>query len=97
LKIDDLNLSICDLIHLDIEGFEKFAILGAIDTIVKCKPVIVIEDFAPWKERYDSNLGQIEELLFAMGYKFIDKVTGDTDRVYKHESQCSVAINLVYT
>jgi len=96
-KIDDLNLSICDLIHLDIEGFEKFAILGAIDTIVKCKPVIVIEDFAPWKERYDSNLGQIEELLFAMGYKFIDKVTGDTDRVYKHESQCSVAINLVYT
>ena len=35
LLIDDLNLEVCDLIHLDIEGYELFALQGAIKTIKK--------------------------------------------------------------
>ena len=81
-KIDNLNLSICDLIHLDIEGYEKKAILGGIETIRKCKPVIVIENYGPWLNRYNTNLEEIETILFGLGYIYVASVQGD--RLYKH-------------
>jgi FkbM family methyltransferase len=83
LKIDDLNLNECDLIHLDIEGYEKFAILGGISTIKRCRPVIVVEDYPPWKIRYNSSINEIEQILYNIGYEFVSKVEGDTDRIYK--------------
>jgi len=43
IMIDQLNLSACDLIHLDIEGFEEGAIYGALQTITKYWPVIIVE------------------------------------------------------
>lgn len=43
ITIDSLNLEQCNLIHLDIEGYEGFAIKGAIGTIKKFKPVICLE------------------------------------------------------
>jgi|TARA_B110000305_G_C19439225_1_gene640822 FkbM family methyltransferase len=43
ITIDSLNLDQCNLIHLDIEGYEGFAINGAINTIKKFKPVICLE------------------------------------------------------
>lgn len=42
-RLDDLNLEHCDLIHLDIEGYEKTAIQGALETIRKFKPVVIVE------------------------------------------------------
>lgn len=44
MRIDDLALKRCDLIYLDIEGYELHALLGAEATIKRCRPVIVIED-----------------------------------------------------
>ena len=32
-----------DIIHLDIEGFEKEALTGATNTIKRCKPILIIE------------------------------------------------------
>lgn len=43
LMIDDLGLTTCDLIHLDVEGWEFPALKGAINTIKKCNPVIALE------------------------------------------------------
>lgn len=43
MRIDDLGVHDCDLIYLDIEGFEYFALLGAQATIERCRPVIVVE------------------------------------------------------
>ena len=42
-SIDSFELDNVDLIHLDIEGFEDTALRGAIDTIERCKPVIISE------------------------------------------------------
>ena len=42
--VDDLELPRCDLMWLDIEGFELEALGGAKETIQKYKPVIVIEN-----------------------------------------------------
>ena len=78
--IDDLNLQVCDLIHLDIEGYEKYALLGGIETIKKYKPVIVIENYGPWLARYGTNIKEVEQILIDEGYKYNAEVQGD--RVY---------------
>ena len=44
LAIDDLALSSCGLIQLDVEGYELEALKGAEITIKKFKPVIVLEE-----------------------------------------------------
>jgi hypothetical protein len=46
LTIDSLGLDSCDLIQLDVEGFEQYAIMGANATIQKFKPVIIAERFS---------------------------------------------------
>jgi hypothetical protein len=43
MMIDDLVLTECDFIWLDIEGYEIFALRGATETIKKFKPVIFAE------------------------------------------------------
>lgn len=41
--LDSMKISHCDLLQLDIEGFEWQALKGAEDLIKRCKPVIVVE------------------------------------------------------
>lgn len=43
ITIDSLNLIQCDLIHLDLEGFEPQAINGAANTIKRFRPIIITE------------------------------------------------------
>ena len=43
ITIDSLNLDNVDLIHLDLESYEDNAIRGAINTIKRCRPVIISE------------------------------------------------------
>jgi len=47
-----------NVIHLDIEGFEKEALAGAIDTIKRCKPILVIESL-PDSEWLTDNIIEI--------------------------------------
>lgn len=68
LRVDDLNLSHCDLIMLDIEGYEINALHGADETITKFKPLISVED----------TNGMIEYFLFERGYKPLAAVFRDT-------------------
>lgn len=69
LKIDDLNLPRCDLIYLDIEGFEYFAIEGGLETIQKFKPVIAYEDKPLMGENYGIAVGELRYFLEDFGYK----------------------------
>ena len=69
LSIDSLNVSECDLIQLDVEGYEMDCLLGALETIKKFKPVLVLESF-----------GTKNEYLENLGYKFQD--TSFSDSVY---------------
>lgn len=82
-RIDDLGLPDCDLIHLDIEGFELMALMGATETIKKYKPVVALEYFDAWAKRYNTSLEGIEEFLNQLGYQFV--ADEDGDRVYKFE------------
>jgi hypothetical protein len=58
MSIDSLCLNECDLIALDVEGFEQQALEGAKQTILKYKPVIIAERFnTPEQQMYMKNLG----------------------------------------
>jgi FkbM family methyltransferase len=63
LTIDDLALPRCDLIMLDIEGGEAMAILGAANTIERCKPLVVLEDKSLGTKFYGEELGFARRLL----------------------------------
>lgn len=65
ISIDSLNLERCDLIHLDIEGFESNALRGAEKTITKYKPVIILE------------AGHGSEVAESYGYNTVEKLTSD--------------------
>jgi len=68
ILIDDLVLETCDLIHLDIEGFEGPALTGAEKTIKKHLPIIVIE-MNGHGEKFGWPDLKIENLLLSWGYK----------------------------
>lgn len=43
VTIDSLNAPACDLLQLDVEGFEQVALHGGLETIKKYKPTVVLE------------------------------------------------------
>lgn len=79
-KIDDLNLPECNLIHLDVEGYEKNALIGASETLKRCHPVVCIEHCEKWLKRYDTGIVDIEEFLKTFGYMY--KTSARGDRIY---------------
>lgn len=44
MAVDDLNLKELDLLKLDLEGHEYAGLCGARMTIMRCKPVVVVEE-----------------------------------------------------
>ena len=78
LRIDDLDLPGCDLIYLDIEGYELFALQGAKKTIEKYHPVIALEQ-KPLPEMYGLLPDEATEYLVALhGYTVKERVHRDT-------------------
>lgn len=63
VTIDSLVKDRVDLIKIDIEGMELEALAGAVETIKKCRPILVIEAIKVDK-------AQLEQLLAELGYDF---------------------------
>jgi FkbM family methyltransferase len=71
IRIDDLGLPACGLICLDIEGAEMPALIGAMELIERCRPVVVIEDKG-LSERFGYKKGDAEQWLADLaGYEVI--------------------------
>jgi FkbM family methyltransferase len=49
LRIDDFGFEELDLIYLDIEGQELNALKGALETLERCKPVVIYEERQAFK------------------------------------------------
>jgi FkbM family methyltransferase len=68
LRIDDLGLADCDLLLLDLVGYEFFALLGATQTIMRTRPLIIVEQNK--KSRGQGfQPGAIELLLNSLDYR----------------------------
>ena len=70
MVIDEMNLPDVDLIYLDVEGSEAPALVGATDTIMRCRPVIGVEDKNLYLKRNNPSPG---EILLHFGYKSIGR------------------------
>lgn len=80
LTIDNLGLNYCDLIHLDIEGYEYYAIKGASKTIEIHKPLICLETNVAISNNTNLNIDDLDNLLYTLEYRILDRT--DTDTIY---------------
>lgn len=75
VPLDGLALSACDLIMLDVEGGELDALLGAVSTIERCRPVVVVEQKQlPHMAISAADAGQ---WLESVGYRAVAKYHND--------------------
>jgi hypothetical protein len=74
MTIDSLGLEACNIIQLDVEGFEQYAIAGAVKTLEKFRPVIVAERF---------NSSDNQHFMHTLRYKL--RETSANDAIYTHE------------
>lgn len=82
ILIDDLLLPHCNLIQLDVEGYEMNALLGSLETIKKYKPVVCLEIYENWLNRYGHSSHEIFEFMKSLDYLIVD--TYVTDVIFVH-------------
>lgn len=82
LRLDDLALPVCDLLQLDLEGWELYALQGAAATLTRCRPVLCVE--------VNKNLGfvgvpedTVRRFIADHGYRFVERL--EADEVYVPE------------
>jgi len=81
MLLDDLELPGCDLLMLDLEGYELFALKGAIKTINDHHPVIVMEDKG-CSNVFGYAKGDVEKYLSEeAGYRTLKRFHGGRDVV----------------
>jgi hypothetical protein len=76
ITIDSFNLSDVDCIHLDVEGYEVSALMGALETIKRSNPLIVIE-WLDHGEKYGWTKQNILGFLSGLGYNNMKQIGSD--------------------
>ena len=78
IPLDKMRLNRCTLLKLDLEGCEIPALLGASDTIARCKPLLIVE----FNDKFDfhGTLDDLHKLIKNMGYEHVNTI--NVDRVY---------------
>jgi FkbM family methyltransferase len=76
MQIDHLNLQHVSCIHLDLEGYELFALQGAQQTIARCNPIVVVE-WLNHGAQYGYQLQDVQHLLYTWGYTLMKPVGSD--------------------
>jgi FkbM family methyltransferase len=75
-RLDDFGLENVDFMKVDVEGYERMVIEGARETLLRCKPLVIVEqkDFG---SRYGDEPYAAAELLESLGAVIIDRVVQD--------------------
>lgn len=76
-KLDDFDLQDVDFIKLDCEGYEFFALRGGEKTIMRCKPVIIVEQKPGKAEKFGLPRTHAVTYLKEIGYKQMQEISGD--------------------
>jgi len=73
--VEELRLKHVDAIKIDVEGAEIQVLKGAVNTITRFKPFIVIEV-------RDSNINEFAQVMKSLGYSCKELIEGAIDRVF---------------
>jgi hypothetical protein len=76
-RLDEYELKQVDFVKIDCEGYEQFVIEGGAETFKRNKPVVIVEQHAPWSARYGVEpLGAVKALE-ALGYRIKQQIGCD--------------------
>lgn len=79
LPLDVLGMARIDFIKIDVEGAEVAVLRGAVDTIQRCKPLLLIEVYPEMLERQLTSRGELEEQLKSLGYEWQPVIGNETE------------------
>ncbi len=77
MRLDDYDIDHVDLLKVDIEGYELFALKGGEETLLRCKPTIIVEQKKGHASRYGLFDGQAVTYLMELGYQQRNMISGD--------------------
>lgn len=76
-RLDEFGLTNVDLIKIDCEGYEYYALLGARETILSSRPVIIVEQKPTHGRKYGISDTAGAEWLRTLGYQARQTISGD--------------------
>jgi FkbM family methyltransferase len=75
-KLDDYEFTNIDFIKIDVEGYENQVVLGAKETLLRNKPIIIVEQKG-FSDRFNETQFEAIDTLKSYGAKVIDQVVKD--------------------
>jgi FkbM family methyltransferase len=75
-RLDEYRLQAVDFLKVDVEGYERFVLEGARDTLTSCHPIVIIEQKS-FSERYGVEQYAALEFLQSLGASVIHRVVHD--------------------
>ncbi len=75
--LDSWGIDALDFLKMDVEGFEPFVLRGARATILRCRPVVLIEEKHRMAHRYNLDPGAARQFLTDLGMTEIGSCGSD--------------------
>lgn len=75
--LDSFNFQEVDLIKIDCEGYEEFVLRGAVDTLQRCKPCVIVEQKRDFSARYGLGKQSAVAFLQNLGAVMRQEISGD--------------------
>jgi FkbM family methyltransferase len=75
--LDSFNFQVVDFLKIDCEGYEREVVAGAVETLKRCKPTIIVEQKSNFGSLYGYGNHAGLELLKSMGAKLVAEKAGD--------------------
>jgi len=76
-RLDDMKFEVIDFIKIDVEGYEPFVCQGGKETILRHKPVMIVEAKPKNAQRYGVADDEVVRLLESWGAKMVKAIVGD--------------------
>ncbi|HEX8030279.1 MAG TPA: FkbM family methyltransferase [Vicinamibacterales bacterium] len=75
--IDSWNLPSLGFLKLDVEGSEPHALRGAVETLKRCRPIVLFESKFLWTRHYGLPKNIVAKFLEGLGYRMLEQVSRD--------------------
>lgn len=75
--LDSFHLDVVDLMKLDCEGYELFALRGARETLLRCRPVLIVEQKPGHGATFGLSDTAAVDFLRGLGYVLRAEISGD--------------------